>query len=225
MKTALRLSDRIEGDIHDINALVREAHHRISNNLSIIAGATRIHANSISKRAEPFSVDEVRTLLEDVGARVEAVACLHRLLSNAGTQTRLDIGDYLQVACEALISSISSGQMSFTCEFERGRTAPAETAIAVGLVMTEMVTNAVKYAHPAGVSGQIHVTWVTRLGDKDMLCVRDDGVGLSDGFDPAVDGGIGFRLMRVLCKQLGAELAFFSSPLGLTASLLTPISE
>jgi two-component sensor histidine kinase len=80
-----------------------------------------------------------------------------------------------------------------------------------------LVTNSVKYAHPARVKGKIRLT-CARVDGATRITLADDGVGLPDGFDPDTSGGMDLRMTRLLAKQLQARLSFRSSDLGLTSS-------
>ena len=92
----------------------------------------------------------------------------------------------------------------------------------MGLIVTELVTNAVKYAHPAGAPGRVEVRCRRACDDSVEVSVADDGVGFPEDFDPVSDGGLGLRVVRSLARQLGADLAFESGPLGLTVRVTAP---
>jgi two-component sensor histidine kinase len=97
-------------------------------------------------------------------------------------------------------------------------------ALPIGLIVCEVVTNAVKYAHPSGVPGRLAVA-CGRSGDHLVIDVVDDGVGLPDGFDPASGGQIGLNSIRALAGQLGATMTFASDPLGVAFQLRVPFTE
>jgi two-component sensor histidine kinase len=86
------------------------------------------------------------------------------------------------------------------------------------------VTNAIKYAHPAGVAGQIRLACRRRSNGHLTIEISDDGVGLPEGLDPMQQGHLGFRLVRSLAKQLGAAIEFRSDSLGLFFLLDVPRS-
>ncbi len=89
------------------------------------------------------------------------------------------------------------------------------------LIVNELILNALKYAHPAGVPLRLSVACDVR---KNMLVltVDDDGVGLPEGFDPAKDGDLGFRVIRSLCAELHASLDVQSSSLGTSFEITVP---
>jgi two-component sensor histidine kinase len=202
-----------------------EANHRIANNLSIISGLVRMRASAVCKDPRMRGGDEVRLILEEIGSRLNAVAELHRLLAGVPQEASVDIGDYLRDIAEGVVSSISlSGQNQIHFAADPGCHVPPEKALLLGLVVTELVTNAIKYAHPAGVAGQIRLACRRRSDGHLTIEISDDGVGLPEGVDPMQHGHLGFRLVRSLANQLGAAIEFHSDNLGLFFSLNLPAS-
>jgi PAS domain S-box-containing protein len=99
---------------------------------------------------------------------------------------------------------------------------PAEVAMALVLIVTQAVTNAIKYSHPAGGAGKIVVFCCQNPDGSIAIDVIDDGVGLPENFDTTADGGSGFKIMRALSEGLGAKLTFNSTSLGLAVRLRVP---
>lgn len=204
------------------NMLLAEANHRIANNLSLIAGFVELRANRVEED-ETFTGEEVRLMLHEVGTRIHTVGRLHRLLAEGGQSAVLDLHEYLHE-----IATVAIGAMSPDGKITLGPMAPgacqirAKQALPVGVIVGELVTNAVKYSHPARVSGRISVTCEARPGGAALIMVSDDGVGLREGFDPLRDGGLGMRMVRNLAKEIGATVTFDSSDSGLTVRVLAP---
>ncbi|THD60321.1 sensor histidine kinase [Phenylobacterium sp.] len=200
----------------------REAHHRIANNLALIAGFVRLQASKISKDRQPLSAAETCLLLEEVEVRIQTVGRLHHLLAVGENSGLIDVSEYLRSICGILSQSVcNSRSVDLNCDARTCMVAPQAAAL-LGLIVTELVTNAVKYAHPAGAPGRVAVLCRDDRGDGVVLSVSDDGVGLPEGFDPQVDGGLGLRVIRSLADQLDAELGFDSGPLGLTVTVIAP---
>ena len=200
----------------------REAHHRIANNLALIAGFVRLQSSKISKDGQPLSASDARLLLEEVEVRIQTVGRLHHLLAVGEPGAQVDVAEYLRAIGGILSQSVcSSRSVELSCDVRTCMVSPQGAAL-LGLIVTELVTNAVKYAHPAGTRGRVSVLC---RNDRDcglVLTVADDGVGLPEGFDPRVDGGLGLRVIRSLADQLDAELDFDSGPLGLTVTVTAP---
>jgi two-component sensor histidine kinase len=95
-------------------------------------------------------------------------------------------------------------------------------ALHAGLITAELLTNAVKYAHPTGLPVSIQVRCETNDNGSFLVEVTDDGVGFPENFDPSTDGGLGFQLMRALANGLSAELQFEHDSLGVCARLVKP---
>lgn len=204
--------------------LHREANHRIANNLSAIAGLVRLHAaDANARRADRFSGDEVRGLLDEISTRIDMVSYLHRILSDRPAGEALDLGAYIAEAAETLVASLAGPeQVQLIC-----RTAPdcylsPDQAAPVALIVSELITNAVKHAHPAGAPGKIVLRCGGGLNGATFVEVEDDGVGLPENFDPWKGGGLGLDIVRGLAHQLGARLMFDAEGIGLRVRLIVP---
>jgi two-component sensor histidine kinase len=197
-----------------------EANHRIANNLSVITGLVRMRTSSICKEPGMKSGDEVRRILEEISSRLDAVARLHRLLARGPQEASIDVSGYLRDVAGGVVSSLClPGQNELQFAFDTGCVVPAERALPLGLIVSELVTNAVRYAHPAGVAGRIRLACRKRSDGQLAIEISDDGVGLPDGVDATQHGHLGFQLVRALAKQLGATFEFQSDSLGLTVLL------
>lgn len=200
-----------------------EAQHRIANNLALIAGYTRLQATRLHKADQPLSAREACIVLEEVATRIETVGELHRLLSDAPGRGEgdggIDLGRFLAKLCSSLMETVSfAGDTTITHKDAGGCMVRPDQATPVALIVSELVTNALKYAHPTGVAGRILVSCRPSAGGL-VVEVIDDGVGLSEDFDPLGDGGLGFRVVRGLARQLGADLIYESTDIGLTVRL------
>jgi len=203
--------------------LAAEANHRIANHLAMIAGLLRTRGAHLGERRQPLTGREVRLLLEEFGARLQTVAEVHRLLSGVGDGDAVDVDAYLGSVSERIVSCLSgASQVMLECRWRAACFLSSEKAVTLGLLVGELVTNALKYAHPAGVAGKIGIdTSVTRDGFL-MISVSDDGVGLPEGLDPAQHGGMGLRMIQALIAELGGTISFENHGLGLSCTLLIP---
>jgi two-component sensor histidine kinase len=203
--------------------LIAESNHRIANNLTLIAGLLRLQAADVAKAGRPVSAADACLLLEEVGGRIETVGRLHRLLADARRGENLDLQQFLHDIAEAAIGSMSrAGDMALGQTVGDACAMAAHQALPVGFIVGELVTNAVKYAHPADVKGRVELSCHARPEGAILIQIADDGVGMPENFDPERDGGLGMRMVRMLANQLGANLAFDSMPIGLTVRLLIP---
>jgi two-component sensor histidine kinase len=196
---------------------------RIADNLSIVAGLVRDRTSNLGGGSSPISREEVQTILAELSGRVDAVAHLHRLLAESSAEAALSLGDYLQDISAVIVAALSSdrfNRLQFACDPDC--LVPPEPALSIGFIVVELVTNAVKYAHPTGVAGEIRVACKQGPDGTITVAVSDDGVGLPEGMDPMKADTLGLRIVRSLAAQLGARVSFEHDALGLSCVLQIP---
>lgn len=185
--------------------LAREADHRIRNSLQTVA--------SLLERQARQADDGARDALRLAAARVQAVAEIHATLhaapnfGDAGPE--LDLGRYLGGLCTALgqVMGADGERRSLHVEVEP-LALPPETAQQLGLIVTELATNALRHAFLPDRPGVVRVTGARRPDGRYDLSIADDGKGLPPGFDSRLrPTGLGLRLVNVLADQLRARLA------------------
>jgi two-component sensor histidine kinase len=201
-----------------------EAHHRIANHLTMIASLARIHGADLAKSGRAMSGNDIKLAFDELGGRIETVARLHRLLTGRAHGAPIDLADYLHDLAEGSIASLSAeGGTELEFVAGPGCFAPAERALPLGFIITELLTNAIKYGHPAGVAGMIRIACERRADGTIAIEISDDGVGLPETMNPATDGSLGFRLVRLQVGQIGARINYRSTSLGLSVLLELPI--
>jgi two-component sensor histidine kinase len=204
-------------------AALAETNHRIANNLSLLAGTVSMRATQILQRRESLSHEEAAALLGEVSARIAAVGRLHRSLSIEPEAARIDLHAHLLELCETLLAALAApGQVDLTVTSSRECLVGTEKVLPLCLIVTEVVTNSLKYSHPAGVPGKLVLGCRNGPDESLLIEVGDDGIGLPEGFEFADHGGIGSRTIRVLAKQLGAEVSLESRPIGSWFKLRLP---
>jgi two-component sensor histidine kinase len=205
---------------HDV---VAEANHRIANSLTLLVSMVRMQANAASRRAEPVSAAELQMALQGIAARIGTIGQLHRLLSHVPTDGCTSLQPHLKEVSAALVSALSSPEQLVQVE-HRGQDCLVLTRQVqpLVLILCEVFINAMKYAHPTGVPLVIEVECFSGADGRLVVLIRDDGIGLPESFDPLKDGGLGFRVIRSLAGELGAELAVESSDIGLGFRLSLP---
>ena len=184
--------------------LAREADHRIRNSLQTVI--------ALLERQARHADGEVPAALRQAAARVEAVAQVHAVLHEApvahGIVPELDLGRYLGGLCTTLGRAMDLGGTgrSLHVEVEPLAVSPA-TAQQLGLIVTELATNALRHAFRPEQPGIVRVMGARQRDGAYWLCVADDGKGLPRGFDIRVrPSGLGLRLVNVLADQLRARL-------------------
>lgn len=208
----LDFTDRYD-PLSDIN-------HRISNNLALLASTVSMRAASFSRRKGPIDGHEVATALHEITARIAIVGHLHRLVSTRPGSTHAEFGPHLRELCRLLISALAAPDQWELVDAGAGDCpVSADAFLPLSLIVTEVVTNALKYAHPAGVPGKLTIGCRREPGGTIVVEVSDDGVGFPVGFEFAAGGGIGSRTIHVLAQQIDAEIAFDSRATGLQFEL------
>ena len=202
-------------------ALLAESNHRIANNLAVVAGYLILQANRTVREGGPIAACEVHSILAAASAKVSAAGDLHRLLSSSFDGV-VDLGEYLgRVARSSIDAMTDARQFELEMEFEPGCVIEADQALNLGLLVGELIINAIKHSHPAGSRGRIEAG-CSRARDGICAWVRDDGVGLPEGFYLEHDGGIGMRTLRLIAQQVGVEVDFLSGEIGLTVDIRVP---
>ncbi len=222
VRTTEECSDFFDGGM-SAEIWVKESDHRIANNLQLVGGLLRLQASSLAKRQRAPTLEETLAALDEAGRRIETVGRLHRLLARREDPEAVDVTEFLQeIAVATIASQTSAGRARLSFLFAERCGVPARQALAMGLIVGELVTNSVKYAHPAGVHGVISVSCARSAAGGIVIEVADDGVGLPEGFDPDQAESLGLTLIRGLTRQLGARLVFLRDGIGLTVRLSAP---
>jgi PAS domain S-box-containing protein len=176
--------------------LLVEVNHRAKNSLAIAASLLAIQG-----RRQPDPA--VRALFEEAQDRLNAMARVHDLLSKSEKAQRIDVSVYVADLCEALRPiTENDDHIRLKAKMEDGILVETDTAVPLGIVLTELVTNAVKYAFPAPRSGTILVQARRSQPGWVELVVRDDGIGMSS----LREGSLGYGLVRSLVQQIRGEI-------------------
>jgi two-component sensor histidine kinase len=201
---------------------LQEANHRIANHLTMLASTVQIQTSSLSGGPATFSRDEVKRMMQAVASKIISVGYLHRRLAQAPTGD-LNLADYLIEHSTTLISSLSlEDRVHIAHKLDSNCLIHADQAQALALIVSEILMNAVKHAHPTGIPIQMYFSCRRNADGSMALEIGDDGVGLPEEFDLDLDGGVGFRLIHSLADKLHAKLDIRSDDLGLSFHLRLP---
>jgi two-component sensor histidine kinase len=188
--------DRYAALAAEREVLLREVNHRVGNSLQIIASLLHLQANSSTE-------DDVKAALTNAMGRVAAVAQVHRRLYTSHDLKSVLLNQYLDALLEDLRRSAEGNRMSrLTLKAEPIEIDP-DRAVAIGIIVNELVMNAVKYAYPDG-AGPIDVD-LNAQGDDLELSIADDGVGLNVKSDPR-STGMGQRIVSAMAAKLDASV-------------------
>jgi two-component sensor histidine kinase len=196
--TDARLTEKLKDDlIQEKAVLLREFQHRVGNSLQIIAGV-------LLQSARKVGGGEAGDYLYDAHNRVMSVAALQRHLavsSLGNAQLRTYFTSLCESICASMIGEGSPVSLSVSTD---DSTCTADVSVRLGLIMTELVINALKHAFPDGRGGRISVDYASD-GANWTLTVADDGIGM-DGRPGMLRPGIGTNIVEALAKQLNAAV-------------------
>jgi two-component sensor histidine kinase len=187
--TARKTEQARQADLFD------ELNHRVKNNLGLVSSVLSMQA----READPAVADALRNAV----ARVHSIGDLHASLSKAHRTEDVDAGLYLSELGVNLSKSLLADDRVRILVDAPSAVMSTDHALALGLVVSELVTNAVKYAYPPGQSGEIRVT-LTSSADGAVLVIADDGRGLDPDAPPTE--GLGMRLVHSMVAQVGGSI-------------------
>ena len=196
------VEDALRARLAEKELLLQEIHHRVKNNLQIVSSLLHLQERRIPDVQGRQAFAESRY-------RINAMALVHESLYQAEDLSRIDFKSYLRDLTRSLTDSLSvpSRHIRFTTESE-GIDLGIDAAIPCGLLLNELITNALQHAFVGRESGEIHIS-LRRLAPADsriLLEVRDDGVGMPEDLDLETADSLGLRLVTNLTRQLGGKL-------------------
>lgn len=179
--------------------LLREIHHRVKNNLQMVASLVHFHA-----KGAPSA--EAKASFADLSQRLLAMSLVHEKLYRSSDLSRVDLGEYVSALVHGLADSLATPHRVRVELASGGVRAPIEAALPAGMIVCELVTNALKHAYPEAEAGPVTVV-VEADGGAVAITVRDEGVGLPPGFEATAPRSFGWTLVRALVDQLRGALS------------------
>lgn len=193
--------------------LLAEVNHRVANSLALVSSMIGLQALAIHDQVAKDALGETQ-------ARILAISLIHKRLYSASDVRSVDLDEYLAGLLEHLTTSIPAPGISLRHDLEPLRLG-TDASVNLGVIVTEWVTNAFKYAYP-GLPGEVRVSLRQLPGGRGVLTVEDDGVGRSkDG--PVQGTGLGTRIVKAMAKSMGGEVEYMGREPGTTARLTFPM--
>jgi two-component sensor histidine kinase len=191
------VTERKEAEAHQTR-LFDELNHRVRNNLTMVSSILHMQARG----AEP----ELRNQLLKAAGRVTSISDVHASLYQRGRKDTVEFGQYLRDLCAGLVKSLvdESGRVSLVVKADTAEL-NVDKAVALGMAVNELVTNAIKHAYPPPQQGEVNVRF-SREGDGYLLTIRDSGRGLQEG-EANASSGLGMKLVPSLIQQAGGALS------------------
>jgi PAS domain S-box-containing protein len=205
--TERRLANqRLQSSLQEKEVLLREIHHRVKNNLQVVSSLltleSRLHGDPKTGRS-----------LSDTQGRIQAMALVHNKLYQSADLTRVDLGAYVRDLAAGLqqLHSTEARGVGFVIDCEPIALS-VDIAVPCGLVLNELLTNALKYAFPGHSQGQIRVGACRQDDAMIRIEVSDDGIGLPPKIDLDRASTLGLSLVRALVAQVGGRIEREQAP-------------
>lgn len=185
--------------------LMRELNHRVKNNLNMILSL-------ISLQKDSAVSGPMRAALDDLDGRIRSFSVLHETLHKRDASATIRIDEYLETIVRELFESMKPAYSTAELRIDiQPVELPFQTALYLGLIASEALTNAMKYGLKPSGDGTVSIS-LAGNGSGGVLRVTDDGPGFPQGFDPEKGDSLGIKLIRLLAEELGGEAEFESVP-------------
>ena len=207
---------RLEAVVERQATLLTEMNHRVANSLQLVSTLVHMQAAQVEDPA-------ARSALRDTQSRIAAIMQIHRRLYTSDDVHSVDVTEYLRGLLTELELSLSTDGGERPIRFDaEPLQLDTDRAVSLGVVVTELVTNAHKYAYAADQPGEVRVSLYPEKDDAVRLVVEDDGAGFAA--DAAPKGtGLGRKVISAMARSLGAELAYDPEHQGARAVLCFPL--
>jgi two-component sensor histidine kinase len=192
--------------------LLSEVNHRVANSLALVSSLVNLQSRALADPAAKEALAETQD-------RILAISLVHKRLYSSTNVRSVALDEYLHGLLEHLRISMNSQVHGVTLSYEvEPIDLETDATINLGVVITELVTNAFKYAYPDG-TGEIRVRLRKLPDEKAELVIEDDGIGRTEGA-PAKGTGVGTRIINAMCVSLGAQMVYRKERPGTAASLV-----
>lgn len=198
--TERKLAEQMVVDsLADKEVLLKEIHHRVKNNLQVISSLLSIQNDYTDDQ-------KIMSVLQASQSRVNSMALIHEQLYESSDFAEVNFPEYVQNLADRMMSSygVDPGKVSFENEL-CGVSMDIDSAISLGLIVSELFSNALKHAFPDGRAGRISIRHSSD-GNNCTLQVSDTGVGIASELDLTQPKSMGLRLVNMLAKQLGGSV-------------------
>ncbi|MBV6341070.1 histidine kinase dimerization/phosphoacceptor domain -containing protein [Candidatus Magnetobacterium casense] len=191
----------IQRSLKEKEMLIAEIHHRVKNNLTIVSSLLKMQGYSIRDK-------EALNVFREAENRIKSIAYVHEMLYRSDDLTGVDFNSYISKLIKTLCDSYKLNLSHITFNLDvRKVSLGIDIAVPIGLLINELLTNAVKYAFPNGRQGEIFICLQDNSGGNIELIVRDNGVGIPKEIDIRNTESMGFQLITGLAEtQLGGKI-------------------
>lgn len=199
-----QFEQRLKASLEEKEIMLREIHHRVKNNLQVVSAFLSLQGDSLT---DPT----VRSAFREGQNRIRALAAIHESLYQSSDLRGIDLSVYIPRLAKHVFSSYvhGPGKVRLALDVDTVQVA-IDTAIPCGLIVNELLSNALKHGFPDGRDGAVRIS-LTGGNGRVTLAVRDDGVGLPATFDPQSRQTLGVQILGALVQQLGGVMEYGSA--------------
>ncbi|RZM75718.1 PAS domain S-box protein [Leptolyngbya iicbica] len=207
---------QIKASLEEKELLLKEIYHRVKNNLQVIFSLLNLQANNLDDA-------HAKAALRESQNRIIAMSLVHEKLYQSSDLAHIELSDYVTSLAKSLLETYRFEVSKVSLDIKIAHCClDIETAIPCGLILNELITNSLKYAYPQGQPGILSIESKSSDARRIVLTIRDNGIGLSPGFDLQQISSLGLQLVRNLAKQLRGEIQIVPSSLGTEFELSFP---
>ena len=195
-----KAEDRLQESLQEKEVLLREIHHRVKNNMQVISSLLNLQSRQIK---DPFVLE----MFKESQRRIRSMALIHERLYQSSDFSRIEFSQYLRNLATHLFHSyqVDASRVYLKIEAEEVHL-NINTAIPCGLIVNELVSNALKHGFPEGRSGELGIDLRRAEGDAYVLRVKDDGVGFPEELDFRKTETLGLQIVNTLVSQIDASI-------------------
>jgi two-component sensor histidine kinase len=196
-----RIERQIAASLNEKEVLLREIHHRVKNNMQIIISLMGMHSSRTKDT-------QVRQTLDECKDRIIAMSLVHEALYQTEDLARIDFEIYLKKLCSNLNQSHGASGKGIVITVEKCNvTLNMDQSIAVGIVSSELIANALKHAFPLGKGGRVSISLFSHNVEEVKLIIKDDGIGLPRKINILTASSLGLLLaVATVTRQLGGSI-------------------
>lgn len=193
-------------NLHEKETLLKELYHRTKNNMNVIISMLSMHDRKLNN-------PELRSIIKDIKFKVNSMALVHQKLYQSKDLSKINIKDYIIDLANSIKSAYNTKGKDIKIHFDiENIFFLIDTAIPLGLITNELITNAFKYAWPENSTGNLHISLKRDNEEMKILIIEDDGVGLKENFDLDKNKNLGLEIATMLGeKQMNGEINCINS--------------
>jgi len=195
-----KAEDKIAASLKEKEILLKEIHHRVKNNLQVISSLLYL-------QSKDFEDARASALFKESQSRVRSIALVHESLYQSENLAQIDFSKYINDLVNHLMRAYSANMANIRLDMKVNNIElDVDTAISCGLIITELVTNSLKYAFPGDKKGEIIIRFLSNKDKECELIVGDTGIGFLPGFNLNESKSLGLRLVNELVAQLNGSI-------------------